>query len=384
MFGGGDIELPNTHRLLRTIVPEVVPAPVTQRYQEPRGVIRSLTKAISVPVQILSMLSRIALWRARIPSMLCRSLAAIRSADALVCKGGSLLYCDQSVRGHFFLFRMLCPIAAAILLKRPSFIFGQSIGPFRTPLSRSLMRAIGKRMSCIYVRDELSLEHLRELGIPAGKLRLIPDPAFLLTRYASREARDPSRPMLGVTALNVTRDQEAQSQYERKIATVISTFLDRHPGWSIRFLPQVIGPDPWQDDRIVQRRIASLVPEKYRESISIEEEDYTPLELCTRYSAVDLLLASRLHSSIFASVVSTPAVVLEYQQAKAKGAFTWLGRPDDVMPWQTDAKVISQALDYKVAHLESERAQLDATVEKLANALQWELQGIVAQFAFAK
>ena len=369
MFSQSEIDRPEPHRFLRLMVERIAPAPVTQRYEEPRSIGRSLVKVATIPCAVAAMILRGLAWRMiKVPGVLGK-IAPIFHSDMLICKGGSLLYCKGSIRELFFLTRMLMPLYTASLVGKPTFIFGQSIGPFATKTSQWIFREFSGRNTHFYVRDEKSRGYLVNIGIPSERITLVPDPAFMIGQGASYEKLPQPCSILAITALNVSREPTLQATYEAKMARVIQGFLTDHPGWKARFIPQVIGPDRWQDDRLVQARIASQLSAELGSRIDLDERDLSPDELCAQYAQADLLIASRLHSSIFASVAETPAVVLEYQQAKAEGAFTWLGRYDDVLPWTAPEQDIRSRLDLKVKLLTSERAYLKIRIAELSGLL---------------
>lgn len=357
MFRESDVLAPKTHRLLRNIVDSIQSAPINQKYEESRGTLRSLTKLFQLAFQACRTLLSVKQLQAGRRVLVDKNVLSIFNSDVLICKGGSLLHCDGSIRAHLFLFRMLAPLWVSSSLQIPTFIFGQSIGPFSTRASKGLMRHVGNSCTKIYVRDQTSLNYLKDIGILDSKIGLIPDPAFLLRSYIPENKYPISKPskVIGITCLNVTREITAQHGYEEMIVKVLSSFLSTNNGWSVIFFPQVIGPDPWQDDRAVSRRIADKLGCMTVSDIEVDERDLTPIELCNLYSTVDILFGSRLHSTIFASVVNTPAVVIEYQQAKAKGALEWLHRPKWVFHYSAPWEDVLAALDGLATNLHEEK-----------------------------
>ena len=57
-------------------------------------------------------------------------------------------------------------------------VCAQTVGPFKSGLSKRVARFVFRRASLITLRDEISEGYLKELGIDGA--RLVADPAFLL------------------------------------------------------------------------------------------------------------------------------------------------------------------------------------------------------------
>lgn len=375
MFREKDTRIDRTHRLLRTIVDSISSAPLTQKYEESRGVARSILKLTELIVQLITSLLSIYLLKVSGKYCVNKGVLSIYDSDVLICKGGSLLHCDGSARAHLFLMRMLVPLWVSTSFKIPSFIFGQSIGPFSTSLSKYLMRRIGNLCTKIYVRDQTSFDYLIDIGLSEKAIGIVPDPAFHLREFV-REMDHERDKVIGVTCLNVTRDEIAQQEYEEMVVKVLLSFSKKNQGWGIRFFPQVIGPDSWQDDRIVSLRLAEKIKKVSNIVVEVDNRDFTPLELCQEYSKIGVLFGSRLHSTIFASVVNTPAVVIEYQQAKAKGALNWLNRPEWVFHYSSSWECVEEALNRLVNELPAEKNKIEERGRYLSRLVRQEIAGM--------
>jgi len=366
------------HRFLKKHVRQVIPATVPQKYIENAGVAASLWKVVKVTVLFVMGVLRIGAGR------LSPEQRAIKQADLVVSKGGSFLYANGSIRGFFFLWRMLMPLIWAILLKRPTMVLGQSVGPFKGALSYGLARWVLRRCTYVYVREKFSEAILKEMDV--AHVQVLPDMAFMLeggaapkknsSKKAAQNASDTEK-VLGVTLRHLSSDPAEQAEVEEKIARVLTGFLKKHK-WRVYLIPQVIGPDTWQDDRAVQERVLALMSPAYRKYVKIARDDFSVAQLCETYGQCALMLATRLHSSIFAATQGTPAVVLEYQQKKAKGTYDLLGRGDSVVPWQADESQILDRLLDNAGDLPAQKKALETqviTVRKdIAAALEKILQ----------
>ena len=339
MLGKRAVMKSNAHRFLKHMVKDIVPSFVGQHYREERTIRRNVEKIFIIPTRMVISFTAVCLYVAsgrRWISILPKDAQSIVRSDLVVIKGGSLIYCDKSIRNHFFLIRILIPIMLACALRRPIVIFGQSIGPFETTASQWLASFLLRKVDCIWVREAYSRDELRALGIAPQKLMIVPDIALynLHLSTAGRSSSLESQCVLGVTAKHLSFNQEEQLDYEEKIAGLLSDFLGEYPQYKIWFFPQVVGPESHQDDRIVQHNIVRLMPSEYKDRMVVIDDDLTPDELLGLYQQLTVMFASRLHSAIFAMSSGVPCIVLEYQQKKALGTLSMLGLGAQVVNWR--------------------------------------------------
>ncbi|MBO7672549.1 polysaccharide pyruvyl transferase CsaB [bacterium] len=88
----------------------------------------------------------------------------ILKTDVLISGGGSLFQ-DATSIGSLFYYAFV--LFTAQLFKKTTIIYRQGVGPLNNPLSRFLVKNLFKRCSYITVRDEKSLNLLRNWGIKA-------------------------------------------------------------------------------------------------------------------------------------------------------------------------------------------------------------------------
>lgn len=170
------------------------------------------------------------------------------------------------------------------------------------------LRAAMNRSGSVTVRDRASLRTLADLGVRDASL--VPDPATRLRpdREAGRDLLveagiDPDRPVLGVAARRVlgeAADERLQDAYDG----VAGAFADR--GWQLVYLPfcrhryEPVG----QDDRVCLAHAA-----RHAGTVLWYER---PAELLGAVSHLDAVVATRLHSMIFAHEAGVPFVAVEY------------------------------------------------------------------------
>jgi colanic acid/amylovoran biosynthesis protein len=272
-------------------------------------------------------------------------LSAYAQAGLIVSCPGNI-FATRSRFGLPFLLSALT-VAYASLLGKPLYVLPQSIGPLTMGWQRALVRQVYSSARIIQVREPVSFRLGLQIGLPAVRLRLIPDPALVLPvapsdQVASARARlgiPHDRPMLGVTAINrlISRHDAADwDRYESAMAHALRTFLQRYGG-SVIFCPQVTGPSQREDDRVAARRIATRMGNP--NGVVLVDEPLSPELLKGLYGLMDLFVATRLHSGIFAVGMRVPTLLIEYL-AKTRGLAELMGLEE----WRLDLSEISDHL----------------------------------------
>jgi len=102
-----------------------------------------------------------------------RQALALLEADIILSSGGGFLssYYNYQFRIQLYLI--------SFLLKKKVVIFAQSVGPFKTLISKIIVPLFLKKMSLITIREEDSYEYLKST-CPGIQVELVADIAFLL------------------------------------------------------------------------------------------------------------------------------------------------------------------------------------------------------------
>jgi colanic acid/amylovoran biosynthesis protein len=211
-------------------------------------------------------------------------------------------------------------VAYALIMGKPLYVMPQSIGPLNRWWERALVKLLYSRARLIFVREPISLRLAGEIGLPRAKLHLVPDLAFVYTSAPLEEAAELLKevvgqlegPLVGVTVINrLIRyiDNEVWEQYEKSIAYALSKFIDKYGG-SIIFFPQVTGPTAKEDDRVASRRIVAKMGNP--SSAIVIEKPLLPNILKAAYGLMDIFIATRMHSAIFAISMKVPTLLIGY------------------------------------------------------------------------
>ncbi len=123
-------------------------------------------------------------------------LARYAGADLVVSTGGTYLVENYALEPRISDYEL------TLLTRSPLVFFTQSLGPFRHPGYRRSLRRIFDRARLVLLRDERSLDHVRELGVGSDRLTVTADAAFALpspTPSRGRRRRSPDAPRIAIS-----------------------------------------------------------------------------------------------------------------------------------------------------------------------------------------
>lgn len=274
------------------------------------------------------------------PIVVRRAVDAIRRADVVMPKGGGYINADGSLRKLLFLARVLWPLFMARRLGKQRALIGHSVGPLHGRLARMLARLALEGATPVTVRDDASKRVCASLGIRARRL---PD-LGLFTRVddsALRKGRDANVILIGATVKRVSKVTSEQHRYTEAVCNALTAIADIATSGGtvcrLRLFPQVIGPTSSEDDRPLIIEVAHRLEHRKSSfaSIAIEADFNSIDDALQRYSEVDFLFATRMHSALLAACVQTPFFIFGYIGEKAAGLVEDLCLPT----WVTTSEI---------------------------------------------
>ncbi len=264
---------------------------------------------------------------------------AITRADITIAVPGG--YLMAPVPGDRVWLYHAAPLLLAKMLGKPLVLYPCSLGPFPGFPNRFWARQLLRRCDAVLVREDYSFQQARRLGVPADRLALVPDTAFLfdddgrsdveLAPVRQRLAHLP-RPWIGVSVRShafagVESPERAWQDYLDDVAAAASSLQERLGG-SVIFVPQNTG-EGWSNDVAVARDVETLMTNADR--VLVIRDDLSPQALKTLYGQLDLLIATRLHAAILGMTAGTPVAAIAYQP-KTLGVFRMLGLERFALP----------------------------------------------------
>jgi len=298
------------------------------------------------PIKSFSLLFRCALWSilhnyfglsadALIKNE--KILQAYVKTDIVIDLRGDTFSDDYGVSSTIFSCR---DMLFGIFLGKPVVIYPQSIGPFKTKLTKYLARFTLNRVSLIMVREDITRNYLQTMGINKPPIYLIPDISFLLQPASDERIQEilseeninrNNSPIIGLS-VSQQISHFAKADYEAYVNLMIYVvdYLTEKLNATVVFVPHVVAS--WGDDRIIAEKIYQKVKDK-RKVISISNE-YTPEELRGIIGQFDLFIGSRMHANISATSMCVPTVAIAYSH-KTHGIMKMLGQEKYVCDIET-------------------------------------------------
>jgi polysaccharide pyruvyl transferase WcaK-like protein len=293
------------------------------------------------------------------------SLKLMKESDFVISKGGSFLCNEGSNREFFALLRLFHPFFLAKILNKKTSIFGQSLGPIKGFFSQVLFRYGITKVDDVFIRETKTIELLKEDNIYLDKYNIVPDIAFSLKDsdgIVEKIILEDDCFKVGMTIV----DFPFQSAYEKDqyIGAMCSAIIHvvRKYKAKVYIYPQVITimPDGTTDIRLTQK-IFSLLSETIRDNVIIFNKNYSPMDLKKMYGMMDIFIATRLHSAIFALGNIVPTINISYHGTKSEGTFALLELDEYVIRITTvDKKMLENKVDSLISH----RDELKKLIEK--------------------
>ena len=311
-------------------------------FYHPLPVVRSNRRRL---IWATMQLMRAGLWTAAqrrlerdLPALLAEpEVCATRDADLVLDLSGDMMTEDY---GPHVAYSHFLPVLLAHALRRPYALCAQSIGPFQW--TRPVARRILADAAWITVRDEITLDYVRGLGIRAPRVEFTADLAFLLEPASSERIDEllaaervsfDEGPVLGVSVSQLIESHYAKHNPHaaaQPLAELIARVLDEvvaRSGCQVLFVSHVTGPSRVKDDRIISRAVRAQMTEPAH----VLEGDYDPRELKGVIRRCHAFVGARMHANIAALSSEVPVVALSYSH-KTPGIMRLLGQEDLVCP----------------------------------------------------
>ncbi|NLH15593.1 MAG: hypothetical protein GX455_03335 [Phycisphaerae bacterium] len=264
-----------------------------------------------------------------------RGLNAISSADVVLSAPGGP-YIGELYRGHE-LSEHLLHLWIAQKLGRPMMVYGPSMGPFTSGRNR-IRRRLLNTASLITLRDPISKQYLDGLGVKKPLVYVAADSAFqdsvtiaperleeILGTERIVDPTEPDTPLIGITPAgarwnfrNAADPRAKMAEYVDVMARTVDHLVENYR-CRVVFFPQLYGRS--SDLPLIQSIVEKT---QCADQIRILSNTYDSDIQQAVISRMDLMIANRYHSAIFAIKQAVPVVCIAYEH-KAKGVMRQAG-----------------------------------------------------------
>lgn len=259
--------------------------------------------------------------------------------------------------------------------------YNVGVGPIKTEAGARMLKRISDLMDFITVRDEQSLQLLRDCGVTHDRVSLTADAAICVQGSSKDEARSilsqhGLTPGEDILAINISKyiDTWASSDAGRTESDKTRSSIGREAFVSIlsSALSQVSKTlnvplafiCTQHHDVPLTREVMEKTSCSQRKAI-FTNIDYNHYQIKALLSEVSLLLGMRLHATILATAAFTPAVALPHQP-KVQHYFSRLGMDDCVLHFDNfSAESVSATLQQAWQRRTEIRAKLEKVIPEL-------------------
>lgn len=271
-----------------------------------------------------------------LPAVLRETARKYAAADLVVAVGGGYIRSRKGLMNRWNIPLLLHALLFAHMLRKPTVLYSQSIGPFVHWYEVPMVAFVLRRMSLIMLRENTSKALLARMSIVRNVMRTI-DSGFLLVGKGKQHIRKKYHIAEDTLVVGVTvrswLEGEAQTAYEQSVAGALDTLVKRFKV-HILFIPQVTAAKG-DDDRVVSRRVHGFM--RHADAATVINKEFDHYELKAIYDELDVLLGTRFHSVIFSLTSFVPVLAIEYEH-KTSGIMHDLKLEDWVIKIEDVAK----------------------------------------------
>lgn len=243
-------------------------------------------------------------------------LRAMNNTNLFISGGGSLLQDVTSTRSLLY---YLAIMKLAKLCGKPVMVYANGIGPIDKRLNRFLTRKILNKLDLITLRDKASKEYIYDLGVRNSNIHVTADPVFTLlpspeediSKIFESENIPRGKELIGISI----RQWRRADNLVEVISNTIKYILKRYD------VNVVLIPMHYPEDLEISLEIENIVNQN---GCYVMRERYSVEEIMGVIKELEIIIAMRLHSLIYAATQEVPIVGLVYDP-KVEGILHSLG-----------------------------------------------------------
>lgn len=274
-----------------------------------------------------------------LPSQTRKTYLAIVEADVVIWNGRNIRSRKNRLLEIYRTLHNIYHPLLAIALSKPIACVGISVWELNSSIARFCLKIAFANCHFISTRENKSYTAIKNLLGPNNEksIVLLPDLSFaayddidqiIQNRNSLSKTDFPKK--IGLTIVDWKSDgEEIRTKYKRAIQETISYFVEK--GSQIILIPQVT--KKWEHFSELLEEILVGLEESIREKIEVIGGELSVNELLNVYAKLDFLIATRMHSAIFASAVQTPIVAISYDDGGKWSILEKLGYTDFIIPY---------------------------------------------------
>lgn len=231
-------------------------------------------------------------------------IKAIKECDLFISGGGSLLQDITSTRSLLYYLTLM---KLAKRFNKPIMVYANGIGPINKNLNRILTRKTLNKVDLITLRDEDSKTFLEGLGVENRNIFVTADPVFTLEPSKERVIDDIltkegipwERPLVGISVRNWINEDNLIPIVAKAIDHIIEKYK----------VNVILIPMHYPEDLSISKNILEGVSSQ---NCYIISNKYNVEDIMGIIRRLEIIVAMRLHSLIYAATQNVPMVGIVY------------------------------------------------------------------------
>lgn len=241
---------------------------------------------------------------------------SLKKSKMLLNGGGSLIQdATSSLSLYYYLFVMQC----AKMLGLKVYLYANGIGPIKNR-NLKLVSKVTDKVDLITLRDRISADELKRIGVCTPEVKITADPAIILEASSDnaisaifeKEKIPCGKKYIGISVRNWSKNDD---QFVQKLAKIIDYACDKYDLVPV-FIPMRYPVDA-----------------KFSESVSLEMKNksyviqgkYSVSDTIGIVRKMEFVIGMRLHTLIYAASGGVPLIGLIYDP-KNKGFMEYIGQ----------------------------------------------------------
>ena len=231
-------------------------------------------------------------------------MRGVKNCDLFISGGGSLLQDVTSTRSLLYYITLM---KLAKLFSKPVMVYANGIGPIDRGVNRFLTRKILNKVDLITLRDEDSREFLKELRVENDNIHVTADPVFTLEptddekiiQILEKEGIPSHRPLIGISV----RDWKNSGNLIEALSRAIDYIIDKYN------IDVILIPMHYPEDLKISK---DILDKTNRKGAHLIKNKYNVEDIIGITNKLEMIIAMRLHSLIYAATQDIPMVGIVY------------------------------------------------------------------------
>lgn len=227
----------------------------------------------------------------------------LKENDLLISGGGSLIQDVTSTKSIFYYLSLL---TMAERMKKPVMVYANGIGPVNKKFNKLIAKKVLNKVDIITLRDYNSLKTLEDLHVKNQNVHVTADPVYALKEVSNEkidkilenEGVNADSKMVGLCVRKWKNDEENILEF----AKIIDAITEKY-GVKVLLIPMHYPQDYEYSKKIL---------EHVTKECSILDKEYAVEEIMGIIKRLELIIAMRLHSLIYAATQTTPMFAVVY------------------------------------------------------------------------